>query len=554
MFCRRSSIAFVAAVATLAAYGRQADNPSDADKQKCAVEGVAVDAMSGEALRKATVDLASWLSRGSSYRTTTDQSGRFSFRSIPPGDYWLRGLHTGYLEGVLGSRRPDTKGTMLRLNAGTTLSELQLKLTRASIISGKVIDDSGEPVVQALVEAYKPVWFRGHREYNLSGAGSTNDSGDFRITGLRAGQYHLYTSLNDTPYVDEQGKPEKRRLPAFFPDAQTLASAKPVEVPAGGNVPGMDFRLHTAETFSVRGRIGTVPKPDALPTVVSARDGLDRQNWPAGETEVNRDGTFRIDGLPSGAYQLEVVGERSAVYATASLPIEIKDSDLKGVLIPVATPVEISGTIHFENAAGRTTGTTIRLVQADPGSASDILGEIGDDGTFRASAPPGRYVIFLGPSSDEDYVKSMSYGGQEVLGQVIDLSKGSAGEVEITITKGAGRVEGTVSQDDSDVPKEKAAALQVVLISARARFDSAAALLTPADQAGHFSFTAVPTGKYYAFAAQDVEAGLWENRDFFEQIRSAGVEVNLAESGRVQIQVPLLAPSDVERALTALGL
>jgi hypothetical protein len=151
-------------------------------------------------------------------------------------------------------------------------------------------------------------------------------------------------------------------------------------------------------------------------------------------------------------------------------------------------------------------------------------------------------------------VKSMSYGGQEVLGQVIDLSKGSAGEVEITITKGAGRVEGTVSQDDSDVPKEKAAALQVVLISARARFDSAAALLTPADQAGHFSFTAVPTGKYYAFAAQDVEAGLWENRDFFEQIRSAGVEVNLAESGRVQIQVPLLAPSDVERALTALGL
>jgi Carboxypeptidase regulatory-like domain len=144
MLCRRSFLALLAAVATLAVYGREADNPSDADSQKCAVEGVAVDAMSGEALRKATVELASWLSQGSSYRTTTDQSGHFSFHAIPPGDYWLRGLHTGYLEAVLGSRRSDTKGTMLRLKAGTTLSELQLKLTRASIISGKVIDDSGE--------------------------------------------------------------------------------------------------------------------------------------------------------------------------------------------------------------------------------------------------------------------------------------------------------------------------------------------------------------------------------------------------------------------------
>jgi hypothetical protein len=360
--------------------------------------------------------------------------------------------------------------------------------------------------------------------------------------------------LNEAPYVEEQGKPEKRRLPVFFPDGQTLAAAKPVEISAGGNVPGVDFRLHTADTFSVRGRIGTVPKPDALPSVVAVRDGLDRQNWPAGETEVNRDGTFRIDGLSAGAYQLQVVGERSGGYAISSLPIEIKGSDVKGILIPVSAPVEMSGTIHFDNAAGRSTGTVIVLLEAELGFTSNTFGEIEDDGTLRASAPPGRYVISLSLGSDEDYVKSISYGGQEVLGQVIDLSQGSAGEVEVTITKGAGRVDGAVFQDDSDVPKEKAAAVQVVLISARARFDNAAALLTPADQAGHFSFTRVPPGKYYAFAAQDVEDGLWENRDFFEQIRGAGVEVNVAESARVQLQVPLLASSDVERALNALGL
>ncbi len=554
MLCRCSSLALLTAVATLAAYGHDLDNPSEADNQKYAVEGTAVDAYTGEALRKATIELAPWSSSGASYRATTDQSGRFRFHAIPPGDYWLRGVHTGYLEAVLGSLRYDSKGTMLRLAAGAMLSDLQLKLTRASIVSGKVLDDSGEPVVGVLVEAYKPVWFRGHREYNQSGHGLTNDSGEFRITGLAAGRYYLYASLDDAPYVEDQGKPEKRRLPVFFPDAQTLAAAKLVEVPAGGNVPGMDFRLHTAETFSVRGRIGASPKPDALPSVVAVRDGLDRQNWPAGQTEVNRDGTFQMDGLPAGAYQLEVVGERSGVYPSASLPIEIKAGDLKGILIPVSAPVEISGTIQFDNAAVRTTGYAIMLLEADLGPTSNTFGEVDKDGTFRVSAPAGRYILSLQPGSDQDYVKSISYGGQEVLGQVIDFSQGSVGEVEITVTKGAGRVVGTVSQDDSDVPKEKAGAVQVALISALARFDHAGAFLTTADQAGHFSFTGVPPGKYYAFAAQDVDAGLWENRDFFEQVRSAGVEVNVAESSRTPVQVKLLASNDVERPLTALGL
>ncbi len=155
MLCRCSSLALLTAVAALAAYGHYLDNPSEADNQKCAVEGTAVDASTSEALRKATIELAPWFSSGASYRTTTDQSGRFSFHDIPPGDYWLRGVHTGYLEAVLGSLRYDSKGTMLRLAAGATLSDLQLKLARASIVSGKVLDDSGEPVVGVLVDAYQ---------------------------------------------------------------------------------------------------------------------------------------------------------------------------------------------------------------------------------------------------------------------------------------------------------------------------------------------------------------------------------------------------------------
>src|SRR5271155_4924261 len=107
MSCRHSSIAALAAVAALTAYGNELDDPSEADHQKCVVEGTASDAITGEALRKATVELAPWRGSGASYRATTDQSGQFSFHAIPPGDYRLHGDRAGYLEAYLGTRRQD---------------------------------------------------------------------------------------------------------------------------------------------------------------------------------------------------------------------------------------------------------------------------------------------------------------------------------------------------------------------------------------------------------------------------------------------------------------
>jgi hypothetical protein len=169
---------------------------------------------------------------------------------------------------------------------------------------------------------------------------------------------------------------------------------------------------------------------------------------------------------------------------------------------------------------------------------------------------PARYVISFPHIPDVDYVKSISYGGQEVLGQAIDLSQGVSGEVEITVTKGAGHVEGNVSvpsKEDSTAAKDAMSGLQATLISDRARFDDAATFLSDVDQSGHFSFSGVPPGKYFAFATQALETGLWQNRDFLEQLRGEGVEVNVEINSHVQIQLALLAASEAERALAAIG-
>ena len=527
-----------------------------ADK-KCVVEGTASDAITGEVLRKVVVELGSWYPSNIKYQAVTDASGRFHFEAIPPGEYRLGGERPGYLPTSLGTSRTDSPGIILQLKAGDHVSDLPLKLTRASVVSGKVTDEFGEPV-EALVNAYRSAWLNGHREYFLFGQGSTNEAGEFRITGLSAGHYYLHASSGGNTFLDEQGNPEKRLLSVFYPNARGLSEASPVEVPAGEHVTGINFRLRAVQTFHVRGRLSTPLKSDLPVSIVAVHDGLDRRTFELDETEVNKNGAFEISGLPGGSYEFEVVTDSKSPYSAGSLPIEIKGRNLNGIVVPVKTAVEVSGKIHFEEGATHVTGATFVFLDALTGSYSDtnIFPTVKEDGTFQASVPLGRYIIALPTRSDKDYVKSASYGGRNILGQEVDFSQGVSGEIDIVVAPGAGRVEGSVTiplQADSNAAKESWNGAEVALISDRPRLDLAGAFITSLDQSGHFAFKGIPPGKYYAFASAAVDNGIWRNREFFDQIRSAGVEVELPENGRVEIQVTPLDGSAVERALAVMG-
>jgi hypothetical protein len=64
------------------------------------------------------------------------------------------------------------------------------------------------------------------------------------------------------------------------------------------------------------------------------------------------------------------------------------------------------------------------------------------DGTCRfRDMSPGEYVVNVFVPGETDYVKSILYGQRDVLGVPIDLSAGAAGELQIIVSNGAGRVE-----------------------------------------------------------------------------------------------------------------
>src|SRR5262245_32345774 len=118
------------------------------------IQGVVVQTGSLVPVAKAVVRL----SRDSASEplvATTGVDGRFEFRGVAAGTYDLTAVRSGYLATALGQRGPSGSGSKLRVEAGANVDNVRLVMTATGTISGRVSDNSGEPLANIPVQALK---------------------------------------------------------------------------------------------------------------------------------------------------------------------------------------------------------------------------------------------------------------------------------------------------------------------------------------------------------------------------------------------------------------
>lgn len=224
-------------------------------EQKCIVEGHVTNAQTGEPLKKAMIRLISASSSpktsrtggGQGYATSSEADGGFRFDNVEPGDYTLSADRTGYLPASYGAKGARTPGKILTLSPAQQLTNLNVPLTRQAVISGKILDEDGDPVPDVNVQVLSGHWMGGKLQYLPAGVSSTKDLGEFRISHLGPGKYYLFADeqrwIKGEPQASlASGKPDMRPVRTFYPDAVTRAAATPIEIRAGQDAPGMDIR------------------------------------------------------------------------------------------------------------------------------------------------------------------------------------------------------------------------------------------------------------------------------------------------------------------------
>jgi hypothetical protein len=430
------------------------------------IYGQAIDGVSTRPVANALVTLM--VSGSIPVRVLTDSDGRYAFRDVPKGGFAITASKPGYSDGAYGRLRPNGPSQSLQLTDGQRVTDVTLPLWKLGTIAGAVFDDSGEPVVGAVVLVLERAVVAGQRQLQESASTTTDDRGMYRVGSLVPGQYVV--ALPMTPPTPIRGM---MLLPGL-----DLPVPPP---PAGGG--GMAF----SATYSVSGGGGG----GRFTTVQSdSSAGL----GPAGFTDDGHELWYQTTFYPSAL----TAARADVVTIKPGEEHEAVDFTIKAV-----RTVTVSGTLMDSN--GPAVSTQVTLLPADAGdlvspieTANAITDSVGrfqfsrvPAGQYSLRAVKNRRVLMVGD------VQTFQMGGANMVVRSISPSSGDA--VPPLPTDPTMWTEAPVTVGTSDIADLAVILRPGIRVGGRVEFNGSATRPTP-DQYPTIGVSLVPAdGKPTAF-------------------------------------------------------
>ncbi len=514
-----------------------------------ALEGSVVNAQGGEPIRKATIQaIADARGQGQPavYSGQTDSEGNFRIESMSPGRYRVYVERTGFID--VDRHRRRSEGEEVTLEAGKPVSDLVLRVIPAGAISGRVLDEDGDPIPNVGVTVLRRAYVSCRPQLDSDGSERTNDIGEYRVGGLMPGKYFI--SVNPLPSystssdkTERSTKPEMSYTTTYYPGVIDAAQASALDLHAGETVP-VDFSLARVPSFSIRGTIAN------LPTTSSNTHDLGivilRPQSAAGvghEAEIDRAGKFEFHGVPPGSYTISALTGSEGVPSSAQ-PLDITSADVNNVQLTAEAGGHVRGLVRIQGRNADLSGLHIALRPIDRdvylGAIGSDTGAVKRDGTFELPhVPAGSYeltVVGTLPTSPALFVTQVQSGGREVSDNTLRIINGAI-NVEVIISAATAQIDGTVAENNQPAPN--ATVVAIPSPSRRGVSDHYATALT--DQHGRFHMQGLRPDAYTFMAWDVVDEGAWCDPEFLKNYEGSGQSVRLEEGARETIDLKLVS-------------
>jgi len=550
----------------LAALLAQGERPRFTSEGPASIEGIVVVAGTSQPIAGATMELtgiaprtvegSSNVARGVisvsvresetdgrvlSFTAITRSDGTFEFSNVPPGpNYQLIAIHfPEYLAAQYGQRVPSVPGRAIDLGPGERLKALRIEMTPAANISGVVVDSRGQPMRNVPVELRRPWYFEGWRllvdwnqvigrvrgvgKSNRAARSVTNIRGEFAFSGLAPAQYYIRTSFTD----EENEEPINLHAGATISNLQIISPVSRRQT-ITGTVIGENGRFEPSARLTLY-RLNAAP----IDATTQIADFEER-------------GQFAFSVPSPGKYALIAEGGGRSSHSRAYKEIAVSDSDLN-VIVQLVAPFSIPGGVTYEGnppaedrqsgpmlvslyptAAGVEKVATARLPS---GNGSFILEDV-TIGPYRVEVSPILKTppnLFVPPSLERAYVKSVRLAGRDVLNGGLRLESPTNGPIEVVISANGGSLSGQVL-DSRGKPVPHVITVLVPNAPRRSRGDLYKYVAT--DDVGRYQLNGVAPGDYKLFAWERVEEGAWQDPQFLKLFEALGSAVRISEGSR----------------------
>lgn len=507
-------------------------------KGSARIRGRVVAAASGQPVRKAQVIATS--SDGRETRVTrSDVEGRYELKDLPAGRYRVDVTKGGFVRLSYGQMRPFEAGKPIELADAQIVDKVDFALPAGGVITGRVVDELGEPAADVRVTVMRYGYVQGRRQ--LVGFGpqpATNDIGEYRVFGLPPGQYVLAASPTASAMRGDFVSDDRAGYaPSFYPGTADVSQAQRVALETGQALTNIDIPLVPVRTARISGTAADSQGKPLSGALVMVFQRSIRTVLSTSGSQVRSDGTFTVSNLAPGDYVLRamVPGSIADGAEMAAARVTVAGEDIADVHLVSVKPTLVSGRVIVDpssGASGPTSALRLIAIPADPeddvsaGLGSE--GRIEDDYTFALKAPPGRALIRAEVPAGWA-LKAVRHNGSDVTDTGLEIRRGEAiTGIEVELTARTTEVSGTVTTSRGDAATD----YTVIVFSAdRERWGYLSRFFRTArpERDGRYRVASLPPGDYHAVAVDYVEPGEASDPEFLERVKPGATSFRLMD-------------------------
>ncbi len=480
----------------------------------------------------------------------TDAEGRYLFPSVPSGHYRLVASANGFEQVSYGARSSQQSGRLLLLGPNETRLDSDIALRPTGVISGVVVDNEGDPVRHAQVSLLQTTYERGKPRYLPTMQANTNDRGQYRLFGVRAGRYRLSVTANFPRQFAPQPAAANTERPKvfatqFYPNAERFEGAEVLNMTPGREFRNVDFHLNAVPAVKLKGRLVVPPglamnAPVHLNVTEEDVPGFHQQSM--GQVLSPPDFEFQRDDLRPGRYLVTAQFQAGGRGYQASQNVELGPAGIDGFTVAVETPVELRGAVKLEGGgAGK---FSVHLV---PGASMQNQGAfpnaaMKEDGSFVfAAVPPGVWDIEVQPMPKGGYLKSMKLGEEDVLTKDMVVTSRTNQTLNIVVSLKGATLEGEV-----DIPQSHVGLEASVLLAPEGNLRPVLSYYTlkGINTEGEFQMEGLTPGSYRVYAFAELNHRSYQDPEFLKPFAEHGIAIEIKEGERIKLpkRVPLILP------------
>jgi hypothetical protein len=495
------------------------------------VEGTVVDSITKQLIAGVLVTLRNSSKPEFTYHAVTDEKGAFRITGMQEGEYGSRCdecKKDGYNTSTAGPQLPAPPLVVTHLGP----VRVHFEFIPLGKLRGRVLDGEGRPVRDT------PIIMATLAGGSATGSAKTDPEGRFLIEDVYPGTFTLQVNpgKNLPPPRTVPGDERTAWVITYFPRATRRSEAHHIVVRAGANLDGFEIRLRDAPVHRVRGVVldengkpaASVPMRLIIPDYWARNYGVEER------VNSGEDGTFEFSSASERDWHLVAEIKRDKTTLKGFASVLVQRLDVEGLVIRLAGPFTMDVQVQWKDAPsdGPRRATVVLRPDGDT-AAENIYGTQQDDGTVRLEdVYAGTYrVDGYGWKSQGYHLASVWFGEQEILGRPVHIMDASL-PLRIIFEQGNGSIRGSI---------ENCGNTEIALWAADTSMQYGFFHLTACDSAGHFEFSDLPPGEYYAAAFEVVDRYELQTPDFARLVMAQAAHVRLEKGSTASIELRPIA-------------